>query len=335
MKHKKLLTALITIITLIILVIFWQFKIANHYPKEFNLQAKDNFWGVTFSKRYAIYLQISWRELFLAIVDDLGVRHIRLPVYWNDIETASGQYDWSDYDWLLSEAKQREVKIIPVLGRRQPRWPECHIPDWAEQISESEQQAKIQELIKLTIERYRYYDNIIAWQVENEAFLDSFGICPPSDIKFLEQEIALVRSLDPRPILITGSGELSNWKREAKLGDYFGTTLYRVVWGRWSGYLRYPMGASNYSNKARKAGLSLDRTLVAELQAEPWAPGDIRQLDQKLINKSFSAEQFKANLDYAIKTNFHQSYLWGVEWWYYQKQHGNSDYWNIAKGLKW
>jgi hypothetical protein len=228
-----------------------------------------------------------------------------------------------------------DVKLIPVLGRRQPRWPECHIPQWADGLAEEQQQAKILNLIKMTIERYRYYDNIVVWQVENEALLDSFGLCPKSDIKFLEKEIALVRSLDSRPILITGSGELSNWKQEAKLGDYFGTTLYRVVWGKWSGYLRYPMKATNYTRKAMKAELSLDHAIVAELQAEPWAPGDIKQLTKKEIDKSFSTDQFKANLNYAIDTNFKQCYLWGVEWWYYKKLNGNPEYWNIAKGLNW
>lgn len=329
------LTITLGLVLVVLGYLTWEFKINKHYPDNFNLSAPENFWGVTFSKRYAIFLGISWRELFLATVDDLKVRQIRLPIYWNDIETSPDYYDWGDYDWLMTESKQREVKLIPVLGRRQPRWPECHIPEWATTLSEEEQRRHTLELITATIERYRYYDNIVAWQVENEPFLNSFGICPDMDLDFLKTEIDLVRSLDPRPILITGSGELSNWKKEVELSDYFGTTLYRVVWGPWAGYLRYPMKANSYTKKAKKANLSLERAIIAELQAEPWTSSDIRHIKQSKIDKSFSTDQFKANLDYAIKTNFNRTYLWGIEWWYFQKITGNEEYWNIAKTLKW
>jgi len=50
-------------------------------------------------------------------------------------------------------------------------------------------------------------------------------------------------------------------------------------------------------------------------------------------NKSFDIEQFIANLEFAIKVDFKQTYLWGVEWWYWQFQNGNPEYWDIARDL--
>jgi len=313
----------------------WSFKFASHYPEAIDLRSPADFWGVTFSKRYSTFLGLSWKETYTAIINDLGIKRIRLPLYWTDLEPKLGQYDFSDYDWMIDQAHQNNVIIIPVLGRRQPRWPECHTPSWAQELKEEQQQQKILSLIKKTIERYKTYDNIEAWQVENEALLNSFGICPDADPNFLAKEIALVRDLDTRPIIITGSGELSNWKQESKLGDYFGTTLYRVVWNKYVGYLRYGLSTNYYQSKARKANLSLDRAIIAELQTEPWSPGDIKNLSVKDADKSFSLDQFKANLQFAINTKFKHTYLWGVEWWYYKKLNGQPEYWNLAKSLKW
>ncbi len=332
-KQTIIISSVIFIIALIIVV--WQFKFADHFPSKINLEAPANFWGITFSKRYTSSLQMSWRETYLAILDDLQVKRVRLPMYWTDIEATADNYDFTDYDWLMDQSLRRGVKIVPVLGRRQPRWPECHIPKWAKDLDETKQQEKILSLIEKTINRYKYYDNIESWQVENEALLNTFGECPPANPEFLVKEINLVRSLDNRPIIITGSGELSSWKKEGQLGDFFGTTVYRVVWNKYVGYLRYGLPPSYYQFKAKNAKLPLTKTIIAELQTEPWAPGDIKALSRKNINKSFSPDQFKANLQFAINTEFTQTYLWGVEWWYYQKLNGHPEYWNIAKGLKW
>jgi hypothetical protein len=46
-----------------------------------------------------------------------------------------------------------------------------------------------------------------------------------------------------------------------------------------------------------------------------------------------SVEQFKANLQLAINLDFNRTYVWGAEWWYWQKKYGNPEYWRIAEGL--
>ena len=43
----------------------------------------------------------------------------------------------------------------------------------------------------------------------------------------------------------------------------------------------------------------------------------IKLLEEK--NKSLNLEQMKANLQFSINTDFKQAYLWGAEWWYYEK----------------
>ena len=119
--------------------------------------------------------------------------------------------------------------------------------------------------------------------------------------------------------MITGSGELSDFKREARLGDYFGSTLYRTVWSPYVGYLHYPWPPSLYFAKAQYAGLKPSQMIIAELQAEPWAPNStLDKLPAAESNKSFTAGDFKGNLSYAADTHFSRVYLWGAEWWYMQ-----------------
>jgi hypothetical protein len=341
MTRKKYSTKKIWLVTASVICLFlawvlYAFKYASNYPPYITLAAPDNFWGVTYSKRFASFLNVGWKENYLAILNDLGAKNIRLPIYWQDVEPREGEFDFKEYDWMLEEGAKKNAKFIIVIGRRLPRWPECHVPDWGKDLEENELRPKIKNLLTTIVARYKDRKEIIAWQVENEPLLDSFGVCPPSDETWLKEEVALVKSLDSRPILITASGELSSWRRETKAGDLFGTTLYRVVWSPTMGYLRWWLPDWFYRAKLEQTGKPLNKSIIVELQAEPWAPNSsLENLPFKEAEKSLDIKQFRANLQYAINTGFKQSYLWGVEWWYMQKIRGNPEFWDEAKKLNW
>ena len=175
--------------------------------------APEVTFGVTFSQIFAEDMGLDWQKTYRAILDDLRVRKLRLVAYWQKIEPRPGQYQFEDLDWQIKEADRRDAEVILAIGRKVPRWPECHIPDWAKNLSESEQQERILLLLTEIVKHYSGNETIKAWQVENEPFLSGFGICPKFDKRFLDKEIALVRQLnfDQRPIIVTASGELSSW----------------------------------------------------------------------------------------------------------------------------
>ncbi|MFA5155745.1 MAG: hypothetical protein WC453_04980 [Patescibacteria group bacterium] len=309
-------------------------KFSAPYPFQRDLRHQPDFFGVTFSTKFCDELGLDWRETYAAVLDELSAKYIRIPVYWDEIEPTEGNYDFSKYDYLINEGERRGAKFIISLGRRVPRWPECHSPAWINLKDQPAIQEDALAMIKAVVERYRDRASVEYWQVENEPFLGTFGVCPPLDQNFLQREFDLVKSLDQRPTIITGSGEMSSWKREAKIGDIFGSTLYRVVYNSWFGYVRFPLPMIYYKLKARLAGLAPERTMIMELQTEPWVPqGKMIYLTADQINKSMSIEQFKANLQYAINLDFRRAYAWGVEWWYWQKKYGNPEYWRIAAGL--
>jgi hypothetical protein len=331
-KHPKIIIAVIVL--LLVAVLFYFFKVADNYPVKKDLAYKPGFFGVTFSTKFCREIGLDWKEVYLAMLDDLRVEEIRLPIYWDEIEKESGVYDFADYDYMISEGQKRGVNFIVNIGWRLPRWPECHAPEWTNKESLAATQAKAIRMLHTTVDHYKNEESIVAWQLENEPFFNEFGVCPPSDEWFFGKELETVKSMDDRPVVISATGELSLWRKEAKLADIFGSTVYRVVWGSWSGYMRYPIPAWFYGLKAYLAGIPQENRLIIELQAEPWVPhGNIIYLSEKEADKSFNIEQFRANLQYGINIGFKKSYLWGVEWWYYQYKHGNKAYWELARTI--
>ncbi len=319
---------------LIALFLLWSFKIPDYYPSKIELKAKPDFWGLTYSPKFATEMGLDWQRLYLDILDDLEVKYIRLPIYWDQIEKEEGVFDFSQYDYIFDEGAKRDVKFITNVGWRLPRWPECHQPGWADENDVDGIESKTLDIIRRIVNRYRDRPEIIYWQVENEPLLDWFGECPEGDKDFLTKEVDLVHELDDRSVIVSASGELSSWRQESKIGDIFATTMYRVVWNPWFRYVRYPFPSWFYGLKAALFGIDKNVAIVSELQTEPWVPnGTLADLTFDEYSKSFSPEQFEANLQFAINANFRQTYLWGVEWWYLQKQRGNPVYWNIARNL--
>lgn len=291
--------------------------------------------GVTFSQPHARWLGLDWRAVYLDILDNLRVRNLRLIAAWNQIEKAPGRYDFSDLDWQVSEARKRDAKILLVVGRRAPRWPECHIPDWAKNLSEQEQQEKALQFLEAVAAHYKEEQSIFMWQLDNEPFVEWFGECPLPDPKFIAREIKLVKMLDSRPVLITDSGELSWWTQAARAGDYFGTTMYRTVWGPMFGYLNYDylLPPAFYTLRARFNGLPPERVIISELQAEAWLPRGDQNISLQEQRKSMSAKKLRANLDFARRTGFSTAYLWGAEYWYWLKERGDDSLLQAGKEI--
>lgn len=327
-RYKKL----IIVLGLVVLFVF------SFYLLDFSRpQIK---WGVTFSQTYAQNeLGLDWRQVYLAILDDLRVDHIRLSAYWNMIEKQEGVYDYSDLDWQIEEASKRGVQIVLAVGRRLPRWPECHDPAWLSGKSQEQIEVRQSEMIADIIKRYDGIANIAYIQVENEPYLKYFGICPPLDKNYLKEEIKLAKSLTKKPILVTDSGELSTWIPVSfSGGDLLGSTLYRVVYNKDFGYFRWFTPASMYyfHVQAIRAFTPIKKVIVAELQAESWHPElkNLTQLDLSEYFKSMSLAQFKENISFTKRAGFDEAYLWGAEWWYFMKEKKNFDgFWEEGKKL--
>lgn len=330
-KNKKFFIGLLLLVIVVVVLLL---KIPRYY-----VEPRSDFepsWGLTFSKKYVEELELDWQKVYLAILDDLNVTKIRIPVYWDDIAPNSVTFNFKDYDWLISEAAKRNVQVILTVGEKLPRWPECHTPVWTKKLTRDEQIEALYRMIGAGVKHFKNYGNIKSWQIENEPLVNWFGHCQRGDKEVVKEEVGIVRGIDERPIILTDSGELGGWKKTYNLGaDFLGITTYRVTWNTLFGYFRYPLPPSFYRLKAKIAGISWDKIIVVELQAEPWIPRKKDVISTPLAKQyiSMNREQFKANLNYARALEVKEAYIWGAEWWYWLKTQGDDSMWNEAKTL--
>jgi hypothetical protein len=335
-SFKAIMIFFIAILFLIIAIIFYYFFIDK--PKE----SENITWGIDFSQMQTETLKLNWKETFLAIINDLGAKKIKLHTQWDWVEGKKDDYYFDDIDWQIKQAEQNNVKIIYVLGIKTGRWPECHTPTWFENSSKEEQQLKALEYIKKVVLRYKDSKAIEYWQVENEPFF-KFGECPSwyyDGGEFLQKEVELVKSLDnDRKIVISDSGEQSLWLKPAKIGDIVGITMYRKVWFHlFDGvgfYYEFFLNPIAYFRRAQIIKNYFNKNVICiELQAEPWTQSVYVDSSVKEQAKTMNLEQFKKNIEYAKKTGLDTFYLWGAEWWYWMKTSQDSpEIWNQAKTL--
>ncbi|OGE26091.1 hypothetical protein A3C26_00030 [Candidatus Daviesbacteria bacterium RIFCSPHIGHO2_02_FULL_39_12] len=324
----------ITVLSVIAIILIINFLFENTYKNPKKIQ-----YGVSFSPNYAKYLGLDWQKTYLQILNELKVKNLRIPTFWDVLEKEEGKLDFSQVDFMLDEAKKAQAKVILVVGTRQPRWPECHIPVWAKNLSVEKRQKKTLEFVKNVVKKYTDTSVVTVWQVENEPLISWFGeTCDKPDKQFLQKEAELVKQLDSkRPVMITDSGEWGNWTDSLRFADVLGISLYRNIYNdALNLYVHYPISPWMYLVKSgiSKKFTSEDKTiLISELQAEPWTQNAIPHTSLERQMKIFSLQDFQQNILYAQKTGFNEAYLWGVEWWYYMEKQGYPQYLEYAKIL--
>ena len=317
----------------IVIIITGLFFLSIDYnpPEKFD-------YGVSFSKFHSDELGLDWKETYLAILNDLNVKKFRFTAHWPLTEPEEGKFNFVELDFQVQEAQRAGASVILAIGRRLPGWPECHEPDWAKDYSTEEKHEKINAYIKTVIERYKNYENIIYWQVENEPYLTFFGLnCGELNEDFLKEEIKLVSSLDPsRPIIITDSGEFGTWYKAYQRGDVFGTSMYLYVWWRnYIGPIRYPITPGFFRIKRNLVNLIYGKkpSLVIELSAEPWLLEPIVDTSIEVQLGRMGIDKFNEMIEFSGATSFDIFYLWGAEWWYWMNQNNHPEFWERAQQL--
>ncbi|OGM96502.1 MAG: hypothetical protein A3B86_00385 [Candidatus Yanofskybacteria bacterium RIFCSPHIGHO2_02_FULL_38_22b] len=312
-----------------------------------NSASNEPIYGVSFSRFHTDELELDWKETYLAILNDLGVRNFRFSAHWPLTESEDGKYNFEELDFQIKEAQKMGASVVLAVGRRLPGWPECHEPEWLKAESgklkvESEQkkykQERILKYIETVVNRYKNYDNIKYWQVENEPYLTFFSrsTCGSLDEEFLKKEISFVKQLDPtRPIIITDSGEFGRWFKAYKQGDVFGTSMYLYVWNQMIGPFRYPITPTFFKIKRNLTEMFLNEkpAIVIELSTEPWLLQSIVNTSVETQLERMGIDKFKEILEFSSKTGFDTFYLWGAEWWYWMKLKGHEEFWSTAKEL--
>ncbi len=314
-------------------IIISSFFVATTLQQHTRSRNESKF-GVTFSIKQAQALGLDWREVYLASLNELGVKYFRIPVYWDRVEFNRDIYEFEEIDFIVDEAARNDAKLILAIGQRVPRWPECHTPAWAAELNEGVRHEQILELLTEIVNRYKDREQVIMWQVENEPLLDFFGECPKGDVKFLAREVEHVKNLDrSREVMVTDAGELSFWLRTSSVADVLGVSLYRITWNPIFGNFFYPLTPQHYQQKAAFSEYFVNKVIISELQAEPWGNRPLNQMSLEEQYKTMNMSFFRENIQFAKKIGFEQIYLWGVEWWYWLKLQGVDEFWEEARTL--
>lgn len=321
------------IIALILLVL----SVAVYFLAQKPIPEKITY-GMSFNTPYALELGLDWKEAYDAILDDLQVRHLRLAAHWPMVEPEQGQYNFDEIDYQIKRAEEVGADVVLAVGRRLPRWPECHTPEWARELTPAGRNAAQTEYMKQVVERYRDSSAVKYWQVENEPFLELFAYehCGTLDTDYLDTEIALVKELDPsRQILITDSGNLGTWQGAYSRGDIFGTSVYVHFWNPDLGQFRTILPPFAYRVKENLLALMYGHkpTFLIELSAEPWLIAPLATVPIDVQFTRMDLEKFEDILQYAKDTRYDTQYLWGAEWWYWLKLQGHNEMWERGQKL--
>jgi hypothetical protein len=295
--------------------------------------------GTTFISDYAQSFGLEPETTLKAIFEELGIRHVRLVSYWKEVEATPGQYDFSELDWQFDMAEKYGADVTLAIGLRQPRWPECHEPKWAD-ISAPEENWKPQlyDYMTAVVNRYKDRPSLISYQLENEFFMKVFGECKNFSRDRLVEEFEMVKRLDPNhTVIISRSNNWYGLPLREPTPDRFGISVYKRVWDSafTHRYYEYPLPAEFYGMLAGWGEIFTGKDMVIhELQAEAWAPQKytLPELSVEEQYKSMNPQRMKDRISYGIDTGLREMNLWGAEWWYWLKSEKNEPgIWNVVK----
>lgn len=289
--------------------------------------------GVSFSLKYCDTLELDWRMVLQASIDELSFARYRLMSYWDVLCPQKGEYDFADLDTQIEMVGKSGRKVSLCLGVRQPRWPESHVPQWAQELLRSDSKQYADEAVKfveMVVKRYKDSNTIESYQLENEALNRGIGVNHDFSRDRLKREFTKVKDIDSKtPIIMSTSNNVGIPMRNPK-PDIVGFSMY----------MSQHDGKQYESNKiplwwhALRKNLISQPVIIHELQAEPWGPKSTELLSLEEQKISMNPDILRANLERAGKLGIGHVDLWGLEWWYWLRGQGDQSMWDFVHSLK-
>ena len=309
--------------------------------------------GVSYSQRRAWALGLDNRAAFRQV---LGLRFkvIRLSTYWDEVDEGG----YRETDWLMQQAAAAGQPVVLTVGMKALGWPEFYIPpqyaptvpDNADVGQDSALRAGALAFVATTVQRYRGYGNLVAWQVENEPFNRAGPHRWWIGRDLVQEESDLVRRLDARPQLVNTFGHFNMQLDQAasrhgmtlgsllgfngdsaeqdalsvlRAGDIMGSDVYTRIGYRFLG--RDQVGTANDDWDTRvatshAAALAQGKAhWVTEMQAEPW------EVDSSTLAapRSYGPGDLLATFRDLKDSGQSTVLLWGAEYWLWRAQNGD------------
>ncbi|MGH2632033.1 MAG: beta-galactosidase [Tepidiformaceae bacterium] len=290
------------------------------------------------------------------ILDGTGAKHVRISVVWWEVEPQPGVYDFSVLDAELARAQQSGAKVLLGIGVKAQRHPEYYIPDWAtarvtlthgEVVSDDPYLAsQALAMVAAVTAHVAGSPTIEAWAADNEPYVASNRADDWTlSRQFARAEEAAIKANDPAHRLVSINFAQHfvfdrGWQDALADGDALGVSIYPFRNYELFGHnfvvpiLEIGPLAPNYAAQARAAHVAGKPFWITEMQAEPWADIDLRLISPQHPSANLTPKKFEQSIDYARRTGADRVYLWGAEWWLYERDHfGDSRWWDMARAV--
>lgn len=138
----------------------------------------------------------------LDAMESLGVKSIRLGVFWAAIEPQEGVYDWDKLDLLVAKATERDMGILGTI---------LYTPAWASADPESQalvnhpDPEKFGDFVGVLAEKYA--GRISTYEIWNEPTARIFfdPVDPAAYTELLKAGYQSIKAADPSAIVVAGS----------------------------------------------------------------------------------------------------------------------------------
>ena len=288
--------------------------------------------GFSFSPSYAEDLGLDPKTSYLEILESFDFTSVRIPVYWNRV-FKDGSYDFSEVRFLAAEAKRRGLEVVLSFGYRNFRWPECHAPEYLNDLDYASFEEEVLSFAGEVLGRFAGSGLVDFWQVENEPFLHFTAHCRALKPRTLAKVIGKVKNSSDKPVVITlGGGEVLGLPLIWPLTDgaeIIGVSFYphyhEPIFGSYiKTYRLGPIPPRKISRERAFVEGKGKGFWVIESQAEPWAE------DPRTMSPEILRSNWELLLSYG---GAERVYLWGVEWWLKEEVQGRPEVLEVAKDL--
>ncbi|MFN8507961.1 MAG: beta-galactosidase [Dehalococcoidia bacterium] len=285
-----------------------------------------------------------------------GAPIVRISAEWSEVEPAPGRYDFTLLDALLGAAERNGAKVLLTVGMKAQRHPEWYIPGWmtdrtgglegGETISDvPELRAGAIAMAAAVVRHASQSPAIDAWGADNEPFVVSARGEHWQDWRlgrdYITELVTTIHANDPagRPVSVNHGQHFvmdRRWRWALEAGDVLATSIYPFrndsILGRPVVLPILEIGplAPNYAHQARSAHDAGKGFWITELQGEPWTDYDVHLVSPANPSPNLDVRKFERNLEYARRSGADRAYLWGGEWWLYQRDRYGDDSWLIA-----
>lgn len=274
------------------------------------------------------------KAAYLEILNSFHFRSVRLPVYWNRVYQ-NGVYDFKEIDFLIKEARKRNLEVVLSFGYRNFRWPECYAPGDMDALPYDEFEKELLSFSRESLNHFANQGLVDYWQVENETYVFFANHCRfvwPQTLQKLVEQVR-IHDQEERPIVFGSGGteatflpiywgifrqadilSLSFYPRT--LSHYFSLPVEPFDW--------FPIAPRDVERERQFVTSHSRRYWISEFQADPWQE-DPATMNVEIIQKNWEKLTAASSVE--------RVFLWGVEWWLKEKVQGRPQIFERAQSL--